>query len=47
MKTKMFIVPTKDVKHVNLTFPIEDLCDYYSASPDGFIAQLVSKITLD
>jgi insulysin len=41
MKTKIFIVPAKDVRHVNLTFPIEDLTNFYSASPDGFVAQLV------
>ena len=33
MRTKIFIVPAKDVRHVNLTFPIEDMCFYYTASP--------------
>lgn len=41
MRAKIFIVPTKDVRHVNLTFPIDDFGDFYNAAPDGFVAQLV------
>ena len=41
MRTKIFIVPAKDVRHVNLTFPIDDFCDFYAAAPDGFVAQLI------
>jgi secreted Zn-dependent insulinase-like peptidase len=41
MKIKIFIHPVKDIRHVNLTFPIDDFCNFYSASPDGFVAQVV------
>ena len=35
MRTKTFIVPVKDVCHVNLTFPMEDISAYYAAAPAG------------
>ncbi len=41
MKVKIFVVPVKEVRHLNLTFPCEDMSNYYSAAPDGFVAQLV------
>jgi len=41
MKIKIYVVPAKDVRHVNLTFPFEDMSNFYSAAPDGFVAQLV------
>ena len=41
MRTKIFIVPVKDVCHVNLTFPMEDISAYYAAAPAGQVAQLI------
>lgn len=41
MKTKIYIVPVKDVYHVNLTFPLQDLHPHYRSSPEGFCAQLI------
>ena len=41
MRTKTFIVPVKDVCHVNLTFPMEDISAYYAAAPAGQVAQLI------
>ena len=31
----------QDVYHVNLTFPMEDLHQYYAAGPEGYCAQLI------
>ncbi len=45
MRTKIFIVPAKDVRHVNLTFPIEDMGHYYSASPGDKIG-IITKAGL-
>ena len=41
MRTKIYVVPIKDIYHVNLTFPMEDMCQYYSSAPDGYVAQLL------
>ena len=41
MRTKLFVVPVKDIYHVNLTFPMEDMCQYYASAPAGFVAQLI------
>ena len=41
MKSKVFIVPIKDIYHVNLTFPMEDFSAFYQSSPQGSVAQLV------
>lgn len=29
MRTKIFVVPVKEVCHVNLTFPMEDISSWY------------------
>ncbi len=41
MRTKTFVVPVKDVCHVNLTFPVEDMSCHYAAAPGGQVAQLI------
>lgn len=41
MRTKIYIVPVKEVCHVNLTFPMEDISAFYSAAPAGQVAQLI------
>ncbi len=41
MRTMIHVVPVKDVYHVNLTFPIEDLQVHYASRPEGYLAQLI------
>ncbi|XP_071749609.1 insulin-degrading enzyme isoform X2 [Lepeophtheirus salmonis] len=41
MKSKTYIVPVKDILHLNMTFCLEDLSRFYSASPEGILAQLI------
>ena len=41
MRTKIYVVPIKDIYHVNLTFPMEDTVQYYASAPDGYVAQLI------
>ena len=41
MRQKIFVVPVKDVYHVNMTFPMEDMQAYYSAAPLGYLGQLL------
>ena len=41
MRTKIYVVPIKDIYHVNLTFPMEDMCQFYASSPDGYVSQLI------
>jgi hypothetical protein len=41
MKTKIYIVPVKDIYHVNLTFPMEDFRHAYAAGPTAYLAQLI------
>ena len=43
MRQKIYVVPVKDIYHVNLTFPMEDLLDYYSAAPHAYLAQIIGK----
>ena len=41
MRSKIYIVPIKDIYHVNLTFPMEDMQDFYTSGPQGYLAQLL------
>lgn len=41
MRTKIFVVPVKEVCHVNLTFPLEDLSCHYASGPAGQVCQLI------
>ena len=41
MRTKIFVVPVKEVCHVNLTFPMEDISSWYKSGPAGQVAQLI------
>ncbi|CAB4059390.1 IDE [Lepeophtheirus salmonis] len=43
MKSKTYIVPVKDILHLNMTFCLEDLSRFYSASPEGILAQLIAS----
>ena len=43
MRQKIYVVPVKDIYHVNLTFPMEDLLDYYLAAPHVYLAQIIGK----
>ena len=41
MRTKIFLVPVKEVCHVNLTFPMEDLSSFWAEAPAAQVAQLI------
>ncbi len=41
LRTRVFVVPVKDVYHVNLTFQLEDLRHEHRAGAEGYVAQLV------
>lgn len=41
LKSKGFIVPVKDLRNLNIMFPVPDLHKYYKASPGGFLAHLI------
>ncbi len=44
MRVKIYVVPVKDVYHVNLTFPLEDISMHYMAAPGGYVAQLIGTL---
>ena len=41
MRTRISVVPVKEICHVNMTFPMEDLSAHYAAAPAGQVAQLI------
>ena len=41
LRTKLFVVPVKDIYHVNLTFQVDDLRKEYRAGAEGYLAQLI------
>ena len=41
MRTKIFLVPVKEVCHVNLTFPMEDMSSFWAEAPAAQVAQLI------
>ncbi|XP_039282845.1 insulin-degrading enzyme isoform X2 [Nilaparvata lugens] len=41
LKSKGFIVPVKDLRNLNILFPIPDLTEHYKASPGGFLTHLI------
>ena len=41
MRCKIYVVPVKDIYHVNLSFPLEDLGAFYASGPQGYLAQLL------
>ncbi|XP_076547139.1 insulin degrading metalloproteinase isoform X2 [Osmia lignaria lignaria] len=40
-KTKWYIVPIKDTRHLYITFPIPDLQEHYKSAPTYYISQLL------
>ncbi|RXG67447.1 Insulin-degrading enzyme [Armadillidium vulgare] len=41
LKKKAFIVPVKDIRNLNITFPIPDLRPYYKTSPGHYLGHLI------
>ena len=41
MRSKIFLVPIKEVCHINLTFPMEDMSLFWAEAPAAQVAQLI------
>ena len=41
LRVKGYIVPIKDIRKLNITFPIPDLRDHYQAKPERYISHLL------
>lgn len=42
MKVKIFVVPVRDIFHVNLTFPRDDdMLQHYASSPESYLVQML------
>lgn len=39
MGLKLFIVPIREVYHLNLTFPLEDYDEHYQAAPGTYLSR--------
>jgi insulysin len=40
-KTVTYIVPIKDLRYLNITFPIPDLDPFYKSSPGHYLGHLI------